>query len=72
MIQAMFPEVRLRQLSITDSMPTSDYSTAYDARAAAVRARSRFLIKLDMKPCVHLVEICIFSLNHVIADLPRL
>ena len=35
MIQAMFPEVRLRQLSITDSMPTSDYSTAYDARAAA-------------------------------------
>ena len=36
MIQAtMFPGVRLRQLSITDSMPTSDYSTAYDARAAA-------------------------------------
>ena len=34
MIQAMFPEVRLRQLSITDSMPTSDYSTACDAKAA--------------------------------------
>ena len=42
MIQAMFPEVRLRQLSITDSMPTSDYSTAYDARAAAVESIQEF------------------------------
>ena len=25
-----------------------------------------FLIKLDMKPCMHLVELSIFSLNHVI------
>ena len=25
-----------------------------------------FLIKLDMKPCINLVEISIFSLNHVI------
>ena len=25
-----------------------------------------FLIKLDMKPCMHLVEISIFSLNNVI------
>ena len=28
-----------------------------------------FLSKLDMKPCVHLVEISIFSLNHVIIRL---
>ena len=28
-----------------------------------------FLIKLDMKPCMHLVEISIFSLNLVIIRL---
>ena len=28
-----------------------------------------FLIKLDMKPCMHLVEISIFSLNLVIVSL---
>ena len=31
-----------------------------------------FLIKLDMKPCVHLVEISIFSLNHVIIRLTQI
>ena len=30
-----------------------------------------FLIKLDMKPCMHLVETSIFSLNHVIVRLPK-
>ena len=30
-----------------------------------------FLIKLDMKPCMHLVEISIFSLNHVIIRLTK-
>ena len=60
MIQAMFPGVRLRQLSITDSMPTSDYSTAYDARAAAVESVQEFLMKLDMKSCMYLVEIGFF------------
>ena len=29
------------------------------------RVLSRFLIKLGMKPCMHLVEISIFSLNNV-------
>ena len=31
-----------------------------------------FLIKLDMKPCMHLVEISIFSLNHVIVRLTKI
>ena len=29
-------------------------------------------IKLDMKPCMHLVEISIFSLNHVIVRLTKI
>ena len=31
-----------------------------------------FLIKLDMKPCMHLVEISIFLLNHVIIRLTKI
>ena len=31
-----------------------------------------FLIKLDMKPCMHLVEISIFSLNLVIIRLTKI
>ena len=31
-----------------------------------------FLSKLDMKPCVHLVEISIFSLNHAIIRLTKI
>ena len=31
-----------------------------------------FLIKLDMKPCIHLVEISIFSLYHVIIRLTKI
>ena len=31
-----------------------------------------FLIKLDMKPYMHLVEISLFSLNHVIIRLTKI
>ena len=31
-----------------------------------------FLIKLDIKPCMHLEEISIFSLNHVIVRLTKI
>ena len=31
-----------------------------------------FLIKLDMKPCMYLVEISIYSLNHVIVRLTKI
>ena len=31
-----------------------------------------FLIMLDMKPCMHLVEISIFSLNYVIVRLTKI
>ena len=31
-----------------------------------------FMIKLDMKPCMHLVETSILSLNPVMSDLPKL
>ena len=36
------------------------------------RVRPRFLIKLDMKPRMHLVEISIFSLNLVIVRLIKI
>ena len=35
-------------------------------RPSRLESVQDFLIKLDMKPCMHLVEISIFSLNHVI------
>ena len=35
------------------------------------RVHPRFLIKLDMKPCMHLVEISIFLLNLVIVRLTK-
>ena len=31
-----------------------------------------FLIKLDMKPCMYLVEISIFSLNHIVVRLTKI
>ena len=34
--------------------------------ASAIDTVTDFLIELGMKPCMHLVEISIFSLNHVI------
>ena len=37
--------------------------------ANTVESVQDFLMQLDMKPCVHLVEISIFSLNHVIVRL---
>ena len=40
-----------------------------DSRVESVQD---FLIKLDMKPCMHLVEISIFSLNHVIIRLTKI
>ena len=42
------------------------------ADAGAVESVQDFLIKLDMKPCMHLVEISIFSLNHVIVRLTKI
>ena len=37
-----------------------------------LRVLQDFLIELDMKPCMHLVEISIFSLNHVIIRFPKI
>ena len=37
----------------------------------AVESFQDFFIKLDMKPCMHLVEISIFSLHHVIIRLTK-
>ena len=38
----------------------------------ALESVQDFWIKLDMKPCVHLEEISIFSLNHVIVRLTKI
>ena len=37
-----------------------------------IESVQEFLIKLDTKPCMHLVEISIFSLNHVIVRLTKI
>ena len=37
-----------------------------------VRVRSKFLIKLDIKPPIHLLEISTFSLNNVIVRLTKI
>ena len=39
---------------------------------SAVESVQEFLIKLDKKSCMHLVEISIFSLNHVIVRLTKI
>merc|ERR1739844_197321 len=41
-------------------------------RGYLVESVQDILIKLDMKPCMHLVEISIFSLNHVIVRLTKI
>ena len=43
-----------------------------ESLACALESVQDFLIKLDMKPCMHLVEISIFSLNHVIVRLTKI
>ena len=40
--------------------------------ASTIESVQDFLIMLDMKPCMHLVEISIFSLNHVILRLTKI
>ena len=40
--------------------------------ALLLESVQKFLIKLGMKPCMHLVEISIFSLNHVIVRLTKI
>ena len=40
-------------------------------RKCAIESLHDFLIKLDMKPWMHLVKISIFSLNHVIIRLTK-
>ena len=42
------------------------------AAQCPVDSAQDFLIKLDMKPCMHLLEISIFSLNLVIVRLTKI
>ena len=46
--------------------PFGQANPACPAWPWALESVQDFLIKLDMKPCMHLMEISIFSLNHVI------
>ena len=41
-------------------------------RTPTVDTVTDFLIKLDIKPCMHLLEISIFSLNDVIVELTKI
>ena len=45
------------------------YPEKRDVRLESVQD---FFIKLDMKPCMHLVEMSIFSLNRVIVRLTKI
>ena len=45
---------------------STKYSRGYDISHYVVDTVQDFLIKLGIKPCVHLWKISIFSLNHVI------
>ena len=44
----------------------------FSSHCSIVESVQDFLIKLDMKPCMHLVEISIFSLNLVIVRLTKI
>ena len=48
------------------------YMRENNVSAFTVDTVQDFLIKLDMKPCMHLVEISIFSINHVIVRLTNI
>ena len=43
-----------------------------NANTLVVESVQDFLVKLDMKPCIHLVEISIFSINHIIVRLTKI
>ena len=45
---------------------STKYSRGYDISHYVVDTVQDFLIKLGIKPCVHLWKISIFSLNHII------
>ena len=55
-----------------NSAPMSRHRLASLNIGQRVESVQDFLIKLDMKPCMHLVEISIFSLNHVIVRLTKI
>ena len=44
----------------------------FHMKTAPVESVEDFLIKLDMKPCMHIVETSIFSLKHVIVRLTKI
>ena len=46
--------------------------TLLSPQMSAIESVQDFLIMLEMKPCMHLVEISIFSLNHVIVRLTKI
>ena len=48
------------------------YMRENNVSAFTVDTVQDFLIKLDMKPCMHLVEISIFSLNNVTVRLTKI
>ena len=52
--------------------PEESYETHFERTLCGLESVQDFLIKLDMKPCMHLVEISIFSLNHVIVRLTKI
>ena len=57
---------KVREVVKTCHIQTFQKNLPQGNKSAPLECVQDFLIKLDMKPCMHLVEISIFSLNHVI------
>ena len=52
--------------------PEESYETHFERTLCGLESVQDFLIKLDMKQCMHFVEISIFSLNLVIVILTKI
>ena len=52
--------------------PEESYETHFERTLCGLESVQDFLIKLDMKPCMHLLEISILSLNLVIVTLTKI
>ena len=66
-LELIFPsEDTSETMQLIELMTSRDPDSKIRAIVATEGGIQDFLIKLDKKPCMHLVEISIFLLNHVI------
>ena len=63
---------KVREVVKTCHIQTFQKNLPQGNKSAPLECVQDFLIKLDMKPCMHLVEMSFFSLNHVIIRLTKI